>query len=61
MNKPEPITTIAKETRVKKQEVDEFINVFTKVVKRTLKKGEKVILIGFGSYGIRERENETIF
>lgn len=56
MNKPELITAIAEKTGMKKKDVEGMLNAFVEVVKGALKKGEKVALIGFGTWGTRERK-----
>lgn len=55
MNKPELITAIAEKTGMKKKDVEAMLDAFVEVVKETLKKGDKVALIGFGTWGTRER------
>lgn len=56
MNKPELITAIAEKTGMKKKDVEGMLDAFMEVVKGALKKGEKVALIGFGTWGTRERK-----
>jgi DNA-binding protein HU-beta len=56
MNKIELIASIAEKTGTKKRDVDVVLNGFIDVVKETLKKGDKVALIGFGTWGTRERK-----
>jgi len=56
MNKIELIASIAEKTGMKKRDVDVVLNGFIDVVKETLKKGDKVALIGFGTWGTRERK-----
>ncbi|MFU2158254.1 MULTISPECIES: HU family DNA-binding protein [Caldisericum] len=55
MNKPELITAIAEKTGMKKKDVEAMLDAFIDVVKETLKKGDKVALIGFGTWATRER------
>jgi|UniRef100_A0A7C5URQ1 DNA-binding protein HU-beta len=56
MNKIELIASIAEKTGMKKRDIDVVLNGFIDVVKETLKKGDKVALIGFGTWGTRERK-----
>ncbi|BAL80329.1 HU family DNA-binding protein [Caldisericum exile] len=55
MNKPELITAVAEKTGMKKKDVEAMLDAFIDVVKETLKKGDKVALIGFGTWATRER------
>ncbi len=55
MNKPELIDAIAKKTGLKKNETEAFISAFVDVVMDSLKKGDKVALVGFGSFNTRKR------
>jgi DNA-binding protein HU-beta len=55
MNKPELVTAIAEKTGMKKKDVEAMLDAFIEVVKETLKKGDKVALIGFGTWATRER------
>ncbi|MCI4463828.1 MAG: HU family DNA-binding protein [Caldisericum sp.] len=55
MNKPELVTAVAEKTGMKKKDVEAMLDAFIEVVKETLKKGDKVALIGFGTWATRER------
>ena len=55
MNKPELISSIAEKTMMKKKDAEAALDAFTTSVKEALKKGEKVALIGFGTFATRER------
>ena len=55
MNKPELVSAIAEKTGLKKKDVEAMLDAFVDVVKTTLKKGDKVALIGFGTWATRER------
>ncbi len=55
MNKPELVGVIAEKTGMKKKEAEAMVNAFVASVKESLKKGEKVTLIGFGFWATRER------
>ena len=59
MNKMELIASIAEKTGMKKRDIEIVLNGFVEVVKETLKKGDKISLIGFGTLGIREKKART--
>ncbi len=56
MNKPELVGKIAEKTGMKKKDAEAMVNAFVDSVKEALKKGDKVSLIGFGTWGTRERK-----
>lgn len=55
MNKAELITAIAERTGVSKKSSEEMLNAFIEAVTETLVKGDKVQLIGFGSFEVKNR------
>ena len=55
MNKAELIAAIAAKTGETKKSAEETVNAFVSVVTDTLKKGDKVQLVGFGSFEVRKR------
>ncbi len=55
MNKAELIAAIAAKTGDTKKSAEETVNAFTTVVTEALKKGDKVQLVGFGSFEVRKR------
>ena len=55
MNKGELIEALAKKTSTTKKASEEYINAIVEVVTDTLKKGDKIQLIGFGSWEVRKR------
>ena len=55
MNKAELIDAIASESKLSKADSKKALDAFINVTKKTLKKGEKVILIGFGTFGTIQR------
>ena len=55
MNKAELITAIADNAGLSKKDTEKALNGFTEVITETLKKGEKIQLVGFGSFEVRER------
>ena len=55
MNKAELIAAIAAKTGETKKSAEETVNAFVDVVTDALKKGDKVQLVGFGSFEVRKR------
>lgn len=55
MNKTELIAAIAEKTELTKKDVEAALKAFTDVVAEELKKGEKVQLVGFGTFEVSER------
>ena len=55
MNKSELIEAISEETTFSKKDVTRMLTSLTRIVERTLKKGNKVSLTGFGTYWISRR------
>jgi len=55
MNKAELIAAMAAKTGETKKNAEESLNAFVSVVTEALKKGEKVQLVGFGSYEVKTR------
>lgn len=50
MNKSELITAIATEAGLTKMDAQKALNAFIKVTGETLKKGDKILIPGFGSF-----------
>ena len=59
MNKQELITAIAEKGHLTKVEAKRAIEAFTETVAEELKKGEKVQLVGFGTFEARERKERV--
>ena len=55
MNKAELIAAMAAKTGETKKAAEASVNAFVEVVTESLKKGEKVQLVGFGTFETRER------
>lgn len=55
MNKAELIAAIAAKTGNTKKAAEEFVNAFVSTVTESLEKGDKVQLVGFGSFEVRKR------
>jgi DNA-binding protein HU-beta len=54
MNKGDLIDVVAK-TTCSKAEAVKAVNAFLDAIKKTLKKGEKVTLVGFGTFSVAKR------
>ena len=59
MNKTELIAAVAKATELTKKDVAKTIAALTDTIKTQLKKGNKVTLMGFGSWEVRKRAART--
>ena len=55
MNKSELVEFIAKETNLSKTDAEKALNAVIKGIKKTLKKGLKVVLIGLGTFKVSKR------
>ena len=55
MNKSEFIDAIAAESGMTKADYGKALDAFTKVATKTLKKGDKITLVGFGTFSISKR------
>ena len=55
MNKAELITAMAEVSGVSKKDTEAVLKAFTDVIAEELKKGEKVQLVGFGTFEVSER------
>ncbi|MDL2224627.1 HU family DNA-binding protein [Eubacteriales bacterium OttesenSCG-928-M02] len=55
MNKTQFIAAVAEKSGMSKKDADVAVNAFIDVVADTLKKGEKVQIIGFGNFEVRNR------
>lgn len=55
MNKSELISALSKKTGLTKKQGAEVVEAFVETVKESLKDGEKVSIVGFGTFEVRER------
>ncbi len=55
MNKSDLIAAIAAKTGETKKSAEATVNAFVEVVTETLVKGDKIQLVGFGSFEVRKR------
>ena len=59
MNKGELVDAIASEAKVTKADAQRALEAFMNVTAKSLKKGEKVTLVGFGTFSISKRAART--
>jgi DNA-binding protein HU-beta len=55
MNKAELIEHIANKAKTNKKQANQVIDSFTEAVVETLKTGDRVTIVGFGSFSVKER------
>lgn len=55
MTKQELIETLAKDSQMTKRQVESVLMNFVAIVGRTIKKGEKVAVTGFGTFDLGKR------
>ena len=55
MNKQELVASIAEKAELEKDDAKKALNAFIEVVGDELKKGEKIQIIGFGTFEVSER------
>ena len=55
MNKEELVQEIAKKAKVTQKEAAEVLNGFIETVQKSVSKGQKVTLVGFGTFESRKR------
>lgn len=55
MNKTELVAAMAEQTNLSKKDAEATLKAFIDVVSEELKKGEKVQLVGFGTFEVSER------
>ena len=55
MNKAELVEALAKETGATKKAAEQSLNAIKEIISKSLKKGDKVQLVGFGSFEVRKR------
>ncbi|MBN2485095.1 MAG: HU family DNA-binding protein [Bacteroidales bacterium] len=59
MNKSELISAMAAENGLTKVDNEKALNAFVDSVKEQLKKGDKITLIGFGTFSVLDRKART--
>mgnify|MGYP000182391893 CR=1 len=59
MNKAELVAAIAEKAELSKRDSEAALKAFTDIVAEELKKGEKIQLVGFGTFEVAERAART--
>ena len=59
MNKTELVAAMASKADLSKKDAEAALKAFTDVVAEELKKGEKIQLVGFGTFEVSERAART--
>ncbi len=59
MNKTELVAAMADKAGVSKKDAEASLKAFTEVVAEELKKGEKIQLVGFGTFEVSKRSART--
>ena len=55
MNKAEVVAAVAEKAEISKRDSEAAVKAFTDVIAEELKKGEKIQLVGFGTFEVSER------
>lgn len=56
MNKTQLIEAVAKESNLKKKEAEAAVNALLTTIETALREGEKVQIVGFGTFEVKNRE-----
>ena len=59
MNKTDLVAAIAEKAELSKKDAEKALTAFTDVVADTLKNGDKIQLVGFGTFEVAERAERT--
>ena len=59
MNTAEVVAAVAEQAEIYKKDAEAAVKAFTDVVAEELKKGEKIQLVGFGTFEVSERAART--
>ncbi|MGI6578118.1 MAG: HU family DNA-binding protein [Eubacteriales bacterium] len=55
MNKTDFVNAVAEKANLSKKDAEKALNAVLDVIKETLAEGEKIQLVGFGSFEVRDR------
>ena len=58
MNKTELVAAVAEQAEISKKDAEKALKAFVDVITEQLKAGEKVQLVGFGTFEVSEREQQ---
>lgn len=59
MNKPELIDAIASHANLTKADAGRALDALIKIIESTLRAGDSIALVGFGSFEVKERAERT--
>ena len=59
MNKAELVAKLAEDAAITKTQANALLDSFTSTVAKTLKKGDSVTLVGFGTFSVSKRAART--
>lgn len=59
MNKAELAQVLAEKMNLSKRETEDIVNTMVDVITTTLRKGEEVVLTGFGAFSVKQRAART--
>lgn len=59
MNKGELVSKIAEKSELTKKDAEKALNAFVDAVQEALQQGDKVQLVGFGTFEVRERAERS--
>jgi DNA-binding protein HU-beta len=59
MNKEELVTAVASKTQLSKKVSEDIISAMVDTITETLEAGDKVTLVGFGTFQVKERAART--
>lgn len=59
MNKSDLIASVAEKAGLQKREAERAVDAFIDSVQEALAKGDKVTVVGFGTFEVRERQART--
>lgn len=60
MTKTELISAVAEKTKLKKKDAEVAVNAVFSAISDTLSEGEKVSIVGFGTFEIRDRKEKQV-
>ena len=55
MNKTELYAALAKKAEISKKDAETFIDAFIETITETLQRGDKVQIVGFGTFEVKDR------
>lgn len=59
MNKSELVDSIAQKAGLTKDQANKALNAFTQTVEESMAAGDSITLVGFGTFGVKERAART--